>query len=189
MSGSSDVYSAGLVLFELLAGTAGLEGGEVAVVLERARRGELDWSYLQRSGAPEVLIEILRVALWPQVEGRYRSAGEMLQSLRVWPEHYEPSSLQRLITQWFGAQLAASQRAIWGDQQTQVSNNQQVREVALHHSQVQKRPKSPRYSPEIEVVTTPMAPKPKRKRPSTNSTLEKVDIDRLRRAITEAYDD
>ncbi|MFA5859256.1 MAG: serine/threonine-protein kinase [Elusimicrobiota bacterium] len=80
----SDIFSAGLVLYELLAGKRAYSAPTDTELWEKARRGQVDYQFLEMTNIPSDLIEVLQFALNPVPERRYDSAREMAVDLQRW---------------------------------------------------------------------------------------------------------
>jgi eukaryotic-like serine/threonine-protein kinase len=82
-SQSSDVYSAGIILFELLAGRLPyIADTPVSLAMKHATAGTPSVRMFNPS-VPMVLDEIVKKAMSKEPEQRYSSAGEMLSDLRI----------------------------------------------------------------------------------------------------------
>lgn len=77
----SDIYSMGVMLFELLAGRECFGGETAYQTLEKIVEKGVVWQRLEREGVPVKLMEIVARATNPCPGGRYESALEMLEAL------------------------------------------------------------------------------------------------------------
>ena len=77
----SDVYSAGLVLYELLCGVRPFEGESETETLRLVRRGEISSPAVYRPDLPETLTALVLRALAFEPADRYQTAGAMRLSL------------------------------------------------------------------------------------------------------------
>ena len=75
----SDIFSLGVLLFEMLAGHAPFHGKTVIETVKYVVTGEPPWSALD--GAAEPLVRIIRKALAKNPDARYRDAQELLSEL------------------------------------------------------------------------------------------------------------
>lgn len=75
----SDIFSMGVVLFEMVAGHAPFHGKTVIETVKSVVTGEPPW--LALDGAAEPLVRVIRQALAKNPEARYRDAQELLSEL------------------------------------------------------------------------------------------------------------
>ena len=89
----SDVYAAGLVLFELLTGTRAIEGeSPIHLAFQHVHHGVPDPSE-RVAGMPPALDELVSLATHRDPDARPRSAGEYLDALRATREDLDPDEL------------------------------------------------------------------------------------------------
>ena len=214
---TSDIYSVGLLLFELFTNTPALSGEDDFQIVEKARKGLLVSSRSLRPELPERVNLILDTALAPEPQNRYDTALEMSRELRTLLSSLAPSfcgaDLQRCVEESFGQNLETQRRQIWRDQATQVADVSVVLSADLGvvpgpvspRRAAPKRTETPRYRPEApakkpseeapapEIATKPanVAPAAEAKEDGKDkaASTRQVDLAGLRRAITEAYDD
>jgi tetratricopeptide (TPR) repeat protein/tRNA A-37 threonylcarbamoyl transferase component Bud32 len=77
----SDIYSAGIVLYELLTGRQMFQGGDTLQMLALVRKGKFTRAREVKADLPEKLYGILDRALAKNREVRYQSVGDMLADL------------------------------------------------------------------------------------------------------------
>lgn len=79
---SSDLYSIGVLLYQMLTGRLPFEGETPVAVAARQAAGSADPPSRVRTGVPEWLDRVVLRALAPVPEDRFASAGEMREELR-----------------------------------------------------------------------------------------------------------
>ena len=89
----SDVFSLGVVLFEMIAGKTPFQGQTTAELINALVNDEPPWSELQ--GTPASLVEIIRKALAKDQQRRYRDANTFLADLKEVKELREDRSIGR----------------------------------------------------------------------------------------------
>ena len=72
----TDLYTCGLVLFELLAGQKSFEGDQDLLVLEKARKCKIPWEILP-GNLSSLERQLLQKALHPHLKDRFQTAQEM----------------------------------------------------------------------------------------------------------------
>lgn len=77
-----DVFSAGLVLYELLSGDLVYRSKNIVRLLDEVRRAEIKPPHHKRSDLPWGIVDIVMRACAKRPGDRYQSAGEMSQALR-----------------------------------------------------------------------------------------------------------
>jgi serine/threonine-protein kinase len=83
VDGRSDVFSAGLILYELVTGEKAYRGDSVVAVVYKIAHEEPDLSLLPRGAAWERLRNVLEAALARDPDERYPSAGHMQDQLAL----------------------------------------------------------------------------------------------------------
>lgn len=98
LDGRTDLFSLGLVVYEMLTGVQLFTGATRTVVLERLKQSE-DFvaSGLKSGNVPKELQRILRRALRSNREERYASAGELLDDLVAFKGRLERRPTRRLL--------------------------------------------------------------------------------------------
>ncbi len=81
VDGRSDLFSLGLVLYELLTGTRAFQAGGERTLLERVRAGEVAPPRQHNPRLPEPLERVLLKALARDPDARVQDAGQMLRGL------------------------------------------------------------------------------------------------------------
>jgi tetratricopeptide (TPR) repeat protein/tRNA A-37 threonylcarbamoyl transferase component Bud32 len=77
----SDIYSAGIILYELLTGRQMFQGGDTLQMLALVRKGKFTQAREVKGNLPDKLYGILDRALAKNREMRYQSVGDMLADL------------------------------------------------------------------------------------------------------------
>ncbi|NBC44454.1 protein kinase [Corallococcus exiguus] len=111
----ADVYAVGVVLFELLCGERPITGNELEI-FQRATEGRHTPARSLNPGLDEDLLSILKRALMPSADERYRSAEALQQSLSDWLGSHAPrlpTHARKLFMAWcFQEQLATQHRPV-----------------------------------------------------------------------------
>ncbi len=89
---TTDVYSLGATLYTLLTNRPPVEGADVAEVLRKVQRGDIDWAALQRS--PHALVATCKKAMALQPADRYATPLALAEDLEHWLAD-EPVSAHR----------------------------------------------------------------------------------------------
>jgi serine/threonine protein kinase len=97
----TDVYSAGVVLQELLLGRSPLWGLSHAEILRRVADPRPEPLHRHRSDVPHGLTRVLRKALMRDPAGRYASAEEFQAALQEWGALYSRTDLARYMCSLF----------------------------------------------------------------------------------------
>jgi serine/threonine protein kinase/Tfp pilus assembly protein PilF len=78
----TDIWSFGVILYEMLAGTPPFEGQRPSDCIAAVLKNEPSWPVLEARQVPALLEQIIRKALRKDKEERYQSVEEMLTDLR-----------------------------------------------------------------------------------------------------------
>lgn len=81
LTAASDVFSMGLLFYEMLTGVPAIAQEELEEVYQAVRHAHINWGKLQHRGLAPELIAIIRDMCQLRVEWRYRDAGEVLTAL------------------------------------------------------------------------------------------------------------
>ncbi len=112
----SDVFSLGVVLYEIVAGHAPLHGSDAAETLAALRNGQIPSLITKQPDAPPELVAIIDKAMAPDPAARYQDAralaadiGHYLDGSRVAAHHYTLLQvIRRLALKWRGPLLVAA---------------------------------------------------------------------------------
>ncbi|MGE3807137.1 MAG: serine/threonine-protein kinase, partial [Gemmataceae bacterium] len=108
----SDIYALGGILYFLLSGHDPRGGSTLLEIMDKAGRGEMDWSPLEKSGAPRRLQAACRRALALKPEERYPSADAFAVELERFVHWH--GRRRFLVAALAGAGLAAGTTyALW----------------------------------------------------------------------------
>lgn len=181
LSAASDLYSAALVLFELLCGTPAIHGEDERELLEAAQQGRVQSVRAIRPELPSYLVRLLERGLSPDVGQRFPSAHQFAAEVRgalqrLLPEH-GPSELSRTLARFFTEDLETRRRTIWNDQSTAIVDTEAVEE-----RRAAAPGRTPRHAAPV-VACEPAAPPPPTEAPRPGG----LNFARLRRAVHEAY--
>lgn len=80
-SASSDLYSVGILMYQLVTGKYPIKGGSFAEVFWAHQRGERRPLTEWRADLPDAFIHVVERALAPEPESRYRTAAQLKQDL------------------------------------------------------------------------------------------------------------
>lgn len=101
VDGRTDVFSAGLVLYELLTGTMVYTGGQLPELLDRVRQADVPDPRRHRRSIPDDLVAILRRATALEPDDRYATAEAFAHALSGYLTRHHPmftpSRLTRLM--------------------------------------------------------------------------------------------
>ena len=111
--GRSDIYSAGIVLYEMLTGRPLFLDDDPADVIAKARQGKLVPPRELRADLPLALERIVLRALAPAREDRYQHADEMASELERFRRAHAPGYTTASLARWI-AELCAPPEAAAG---------------------------------------------------------------------------
>jgi serine/threonine-protein kinase len=140
----SDLFSLGIVLYELLTGVNPFEVEDVYETLERVKTLPIPDPRDYRKEIPEEVVRIITKALERDLETRYQSAGEMGYDLEyhIYRDGYGPTvqTLARYLSrlypeQDFATHATTSRRRATDFIDTTVDTVRQVRDSGMHDSQ------------------------------------------------------
>ena len=147
----ADIFSAGVMLWEALAGKRFATGNELAVLSSRVLGTENSIREVAPSAPPE-LVEICEKAMALSPASRFESAGAMRDALESWLDAREsrvgPKELGAYLVEVFGAERA-SMRARIDEQLRLVRSSEEVSVIELTRvtsSSGAGTPASPRHS-------------------------------------------
>ncbi len=99
----ADLYSTGLILWELLAGERVYEGFELDEIVNAAARGDVPPILQLRPDVPPQLAEVMQYALHPDPHQRYREAAEFHWALEAQDLGRDTSGTCRVLGEIVGA--------------------------------------------------------------------------------------
>jgi eukaryotic-like serine/threonine-protein kinase len=177
----ADVYAVGVVLFELLCGERPVTGNELEI-FQRATEGRHTPARSLNPGLDDDLLSILRRALAPAAEDRYRSAEALQQSLSDWLSAHAPrlpANVRKLFMGWcFQEELATQHRSVplpepfvrqiqsWRDARGLVPASPTPHEAAPSTPAMDEWPVLPAELVPSELPRFPLPPAPKPKAPA-----------------------
>ena len=93
----SDIYSLGVVLFEILTGQTPVEGKSVAEILRNVIAGKIRKIQDLELKCPKELIAIVKKGMGQDSEGRYRSAKDLADAVVAWRPRREKTRVRIMI--------------------------------------------------------------------------------------------
>lgn len=107
----SDLYSAGVVLWELLAGERIYESLALEEILEKVEHGGVPPIESVRPGLPEGLVRVMRRALFPDPKYRYPHAAAFVRALEQLDVGRDPVRSRRVLAEIVRSIVAARKSA------------------------------------------------------------------------------
>jgi serine/threonine-protein kinase len=107
----SDLYSVGILLWELLAGERIYESESLEEILARVEDGDLPPIESIRNGLPEGLVRVLRRSLFPDPKYRYPHAGAFIRALEDLQVGRDPARSRGVLSQIVRAMTRPSRGA------------------------------------------------------------------------------
>ena len=99
----ADLYSTGLTLYEMLTGKSPFRGADHNEIQAKKRAASFDLA-----SVPEDFHEILRKALHPDVNGRYRTATEMYDDLEVIRRQWYAAAIRSAIDSYSNSDILSA---------------------------------------------------------------------------------
>jgi serine/threonine protein kinase len=96
----TDIFSLGIILYELLTGQMLYLEEDLHVLLDRIREAKIESPNALRRGIPPELEEIVMRALQKRPNDRFSTAAEMAQALERFLRNYSPVCGANTVTQW-----------------------------------------------------------------------------------------
>lgn len=121
---ASDIYTTGLLLFELLTNHPALDADDERGLVEQARQAEVPDVTMLRSEIPPAVVRLIQKATSRSPEKRYPSALAMMREvssvLNKLSPHFTVEDLRNVVRDRFAGDLESKRRQIWNDRSTQV---------------------------------------------------------------------
>ena len=172
IDGRSDIYSAGVVLYEMVTGRLPYEGeNAVAVAIQHINSIPIPPQELNPD-LPEALQEIILKAMAPNADQRYASADEMLADLEEFRKNpsisfeYTPAELRDCETE---------------DEPTQVVSSAHIRAESEDSIRRRQGEEGPRRRPSEDSIRRRQGGEGVRRRPSEDSVRRRQGEERVRR--------
>lgn len=112
--GTTDMFSCGLLLFEMITGERFFTGDSQFEILEKIRNTKITQELLKERGIPEEVCPILAKALAYNVKERYETAGDfqiaLTKMLYTNYTDFSPKQLSNLIKKWFSPEIKAKKK-------------------------------------------------------------------------------
>jgi serine/threonine protein kinase len=106
VDGRSDIFAAGVLLYEMLTGQTLYPEEDIERLLDRVRKANILPPSMHRSDVPDDLEAIVMKALKKRPQDRYQTAGEMSQALQDWLKSnapaFKPQQLGEFIVEMTG---------------------------------------------------------------------------------------
>jgi serine/threonine-protein kinase len=95
----SDIYSVGVLLWELLAGQRIYEALSLEEIQERVARGDVPAIESERTSLPDGVIRVLRRALYPEPKYRYPHAAAFVRALEDLEVGRDPARSRHVLSE------------------------------------------------------------------------------------------
>jgi eukaryotic-like serine/threonine-protein kinase len=159
----TDVFSAGIILYEMLIGQMLYLEDDIELLLDKVRKANIPPPSTKRSGVPMELELIVMSALRKRATERYQSAGEFAAALTEFLRAFAPEFTR--------AKLAAFAHQVLGDEPTGQTRDPKIStahtremleedENSLIFKLAELKPDKPNISPVNKPAPKPAAPKP-----------------------------
>ena len=136
----TDIFAAGILLYELLAGEMLYFDQNIERLLEKVRRAEIPHIVKRRPETPHELEKILLRALKRRPEDRYRTAEDMAQALETFLRRYAPTFSSSELGQFVERVQKSPVKKRTADEPTAALSAEQAQRLGIALGEVKDTP-------------------------------------------------